>query len=46
MSRFTHLESKVTVSVADEKDHRFAGGWESADPAPKRAAGRPKKTEQ
>jgi hypothetical protein len=45
MSRFTHLESGVTVSVADEKDHRFADGWESADPAPKRPVGRPKKTE-
>ena len=49
MSRFRNLNTGVVVSVSDEKDARFAEGWEPAEaPAPeaKRSPGRPKKSEQ
>ena len=36
MSRFRNKNTGVTVSVADEKDHRFtAAEWEPANAAPK-----------
>lgn len=37
MSKFTNSETKVVVSVADEKDDRFGEGWTrvSDEPAPK-----------
>ena len=42
MSRFTNSETGVVVSVADDKDERFASPlWEAASadkPEPKRAA--------
>jgi hypothetical protein len=40
MSTFRNLETGVVVSVADDKDSRFASGWEPVTdkPAPKKAA--------
>lgn len=39
MSRFENTSTGVVVSVADEKDDRFADGWKKVDekskPAPK-----------
>ena len=45
MSRFENETTKVVVSVADEKDDRFASGWKpvSDQPAPKTRA---KKTDE
>ena len=45
MSRFENSTTHVVVSVDDSKDERFTDGWVSADAAPKRTAGRPKKSE-
>lgn len=48
MGRFRNLNTSVTVSVADDKDHRFATGWVEADspePEAKRGPGRPKKSD-
>jgi hypothetical protein len=45
MSRFKNTSTGVVVSVDDSKDDRFSDGWESADAEPKRAPGRPKKSE-
>jgi len=51
MGKWINDTTGAIVSVADEKDYRFAGGWHSADaPAkpseePKRSPGRPKKSE-
>jgi len=45
MSRFTNLETGITVSVDDSKDDRFVSGWEPADGPAKRAPGRPKKSD-
>lgn len=36
MSRFENLDTGIVVSVADEKDDRFASGWKPAD-EPKRS---------
>ena len=38
MGRFRNLGTGVVVSVADEKDERFASGWESADEPEKASA--------
>lgn len=47
MSKFRNTTTQVVVSVSDDKDVRFADGWEPAEaPAEvKRAPGRPKKSE-
>jgi len=48
MSKFRNLDTGVVVSVAAEKDARFTAGWVDADAPesePKRAPGRPKKSE-
>jgi hypothetical protein len=45
MARFRNIESGSVVSVDDEKAARFTTGWEPLDEKPKRAPGRPKKTE-
>jgi hypothetical protein len=31
MSKFINTNTKVVVSVADEKDDRFAEGWDKVD---------------
>lgn len=52
MGKWINEVTGARVSVADEKDYRFADGWRSADAAepvpvePKRGPGRPKKTEE
>jgi hypothetical protein len=45
VGRFKNLTTGVVVSVDDSKDARFDNGWEPADAEPKRAPGRPKKSE-
>jgi len=45
MSKFINSNTKVVVSVDDSKDDRFGEGWLPADADPKRAPGRPKKSE-
>lgn len=44
MSKFTNTETKVVVSVADEKDYRFGEGWVRVSDEPVRKA-RSKKTD-
>lgn len=44
MSKFTNTETKVVVSVADEKDDRFGEGWERVSDEPARKT-RSKKTD-
>ena len=46
MSTFRNLKTGVVVSVADEKDGRFASGWEPAPaekPAPKKSTAKSEK---
>lgn len=35
MSKFINTETKVIVSVSDEKDDRFTQGWEPVTDGPK-----------
>ena len=43
MSRFRNLKTGVVVSVADDKDGRFASGWEPVAAEPKKSAKSDKK---
>lgn len=45
MSKFTNTETKVVVSVADEKDDRFGEGWERVSDEPVRKT-RSKKSDE
>lgn len=38
MSKFVNSNTKVVVSVADEKDDRFTQGWELVEDEPKTRA--------